>query len=250
MPAPRKVMNESAREGAGSAADDAPTAPSNSDAAHHPRGVGRNAFGGSAVGDFTYRTIGERWEWSDAVFEMHGYRPHEVELTTALIESHEHCGDGGGIAARLARHQDYCLPFSIRRRIVDTAGRIHVVVIVADRPVDDSGAVAGARGCYVDITDGYEDDLQRTLDVILEDITRTRGVISQAIGMVRLVHDVSEERAFEVLKWLSSQTNTKLRDIAAQLVTDAEGRSIVPAVAKKDFDRLLLSTPRRIGCRR
>jgi hypothetical protein len=88
------------------------------------------------------------------------------------------------------------------------------------------------------------------LDVVFDDITRTRGIISQAIGMMRLVHDVSEERAFEALKWLSSHTNTKLRDIAAQLVVEAEGRSIVPAAAKKDFDRLLLSAPRNINCRR
>lgn len=126
----------------------------------------------------------------------------------------------------------------------------HVLVIVADRLVDDSGVVTGAHGFYVDITDGYEKDVQRTLNVVLEDITRARGVISQAIGMVRLVHDVSEERAFEVLRWLWSRTNTKSRDIAAQLVADAGARSIVPAAAKNDFDRLLLSAPRRIRCRR
>lgn len=46
-------------------------------------------------------------------------------------------------------------------------------------------------GFYVDITDGYESDLQHTLDVVLDQPTRNRAIINQAIGMLRMVYGVS-----------------------------------------------------------
>jgi len=200
------------------------------------------------VGSFTYHAREDRWEWSDAVLRMHGYQAGAVSPSTPLVESHERPDDGKGVALLLAQLDERCLPFSTRRRIVDTEGDVHVVVmIVADRLVDVAGDFVGARGFYVDITHGYSDDVQRAVDGVLAEITRTRGIIGQAIGMLRLVHDLSEERAFEVLRWLSNQTNIKLRDIAAQLVADAEGRSIVSARAKNDFNRLLLTAPRRVA---
>lgn len=46
----------------------------------------------------------------------------------------------------------------------------------------------------------------------------TRTVIGQAIGMVMERYDLDEERAFSVLRRISSHENVKLRDVAAQLV--------------------------------
>lgn len=221
--------------------------PSGRDATNQSCGPRRREIHDPTVGSFAYHANEDRWEWSNAVMHMHGYQPGTVTPSTPLIESHEHFDEERGVATLLTQICEHRLPVSTRRRIIDTAGKVHLVVIVADRLVDDVGAVAGLRGFYVDITDGYEHDVQRTLDAVLDDITRKRSIISQAIGMVRLVHDVSEDRAFEVLKWLSSRTNTKLRDIATRLVGDAEGRSIVSAGGKREFDRLLLTAPRRIA---
>lgn len=50
----------------------------------------------------------------------------------------------------------------------------------------------------------------------------TRTVIGQAIGMIMERYDLDGDRAFEVLRRISSQTNTKLRDVAGQLVTTRE----------------------------
>jgi GAF domain-containing protein len=47
----------------------------------------------------------------------------------------------------------------------------------------------------------------------------TRTHIGQATGILMERFDLDAERAFEVLRRISSQTNTKLRDLAVQVVT-------------------------------
>jgi GAF domain-containing protein len=47
----------------------------------------------------------------------------------------------------------------------------------------------------------------------------TRTVIGQAIGMVMERYRLDEDRAFSVLRRISSQENVKLRDVAKQLVS-------------------------------
>jgi GAF domain-containing protein len=46
----------------------------------------------------------------------------------------------------------------------------------------------------------------------------TRTVIGQAVGMIMERYDLDENRAFDVLRRLSSQENVKLRELAAQVV--------------------------------
>ena len=52
------------------------------------------------------------------------------------------------------------------------------------------------------------------------EIANNRAVIDQAKGMLILVYGVDENGAFEMLRWRSQSTNTKLRTLAAQLVAD------------------------------
>ena len=47
----------------------------------------------------------------------------------------------------------------------------------------------------------------------------TRTHIGQATGILMERYDLDAERAFEVLRRISSQTNIKLRDLAVQVVT-------------------------------
>ena len=50
--------------------------------------------------------------------------------------------------------------FSSRHRIIDTAGRVRVVVVVGDLMRDHDGRVLGTEGFYVDITHDYESDVR------------------------------------------------------------------------------------------
>ncbi|BCO52508.1 hypothetical protein MINTM003_29490 [Mycobacterium paraintracellulare] len=110
------------------------------------------------VGRFRFFLDGHRWEWSDAVARMHGYKPGQVQPTTELLLQHKHPEDRERVAAVLERVMKG-KPFSSRHRIIDTAGRTHCVVVAGDRMVDDAGALAGTSGFYVDVTDSLHTDI-------------------------------------------------------------------------------------------
>lgn len=59
----------------------------------------------------------------------------------------------------------------------------------------------------------------RTLAAQLQEAMRSRASIEQAKGVLMAVRRVSDETAFDLLRVESQKTNTKLRDVAAQLVS-------------------------------
>lgn len=116
------------------------------------------------VGSFRFLAKYNRWEWSDAVAQMHGYEPGTVTPTTELILSHKHPDDKPTVAELIEQVRREGIPFSSRHRIIDTKGNIHVVVVVGDSRHDDDGQVIGTEGFYVDITEEYDADVRRTMD--------------------------------------------------------------------------------------
>lgn len=61
---------------------------------------------------------------------------------------------------------------------------------------------------------------QAHITTALDEILTHRATIEQAKGMLMLVYGVPAETAFEVLKWRSQVTNTKLRSLAERIVID------------------------------
>ena len=74
-------------------------------------------------------------------------------------------------------------------------------------------------------------DSPTALDVALEEVDglrralETRTTIGQAVGIVMTQRALTAEEAFAHLVELSSHSNTKLRDVAASIVTQAETRT-------------------------
>jgi GAF domain-containing protein len=67
--------------------------------------------------------------------------------------------------------------------------------------------------------------LGRSRDAIqMSDALQTRKLIGQAIGLLMQRYEMNEERAFQYLIRASSSSNIKLRDIAAELVENANQR--------------------------
>ncbi|KAF0965698.1 hypothetical protein MLGJGCBP_01164 [Rhodococcus sp. T7] len=155
-------------------------------------------FGDEAqrVGSFRFFLDGQRWEWSDAVARIHGYQPGEITPTTALLLSHKHPEDHPRVARVLDRMISDAEPFSSKHRIIDTAGTVHHVVVVGDRLHDDTGAVIGTTGFYIDITDAHTSDVQDSVDEAVAEIAESRAVIEQAKGALMLVYGISAERAW------------------------------------------------------
>ncbi|MDA2893577.1 PAS and ANTAR domain-containing protein [Mycolicibacterium sp. BiH015] len=201
------------------------------------------ADGFATVGSFSFLHAEDRWVWSDAVAIMHGYTPGSVEPSTEIILSHKHPDDRSAVAALIDRVRHEGAAFSSRHRIVDVHGKVHMVVVVGDSVVDESGAVLGTSGFYVDITDGFEADVQKSVTRHVASIDEKRSTIQQAVGMIRMAYGVSEDRALDVLKWRSQETNVKLRTIADRLVSQVASAPLV-ADARTRLDQILLNAHR------
>ena len=200
----------------------------------------------SRVGRFTFWFEGQRWEWSDDVYRMHGYAPGSVEPTTELVSSHNHPDDRRDVRDLLDQARYSGGPFSSRYRLRDTAGRERRVIVVADRMLDQSDAVVGASGYYVDVTQTLQEHRRDILDETLPRLFETRAVIEQAKGALRLVYGMTDAQAFKLLQWLSQENNTKLRALATQLITELEALSTSTSDLRTEVDHLIMTVHTRI----
>ncbi|MGB6207647.1 PAS and ANTAR domain-containing protein [Mycobacterium sp.] len=199
-----------------------------------------------SVGAFRFWFVGQRWEWSDEVALMHGYEPGSVAPTTELLLSHKHPEDRSHVQDLLDRALVSKSSFSSRHRFIDTAGNVHDAIVVADRMADETGAVVGTAGYYVDLTATIDETRQVVLDEALPDLFEARAVIEQVKGALMAIYRVSAEQAFGVLRWRSQETNTKLRALAKQLLDEIATLPPPSAEVQSAFDHLLLTVHERI----
>ncbi len=199
------------------------------------------------AGWFRFYFADERWEWSPGVEKLHGYQPGTVTPTTDVVLSHKHPDDRPHVAGLLAGIREGHQAFSSRHRIIDTAGVVHHVIVVADTLVDADGDIVGTHGFYIDVTP-TEDSDQPHVSVAIAEIAENRAVIEQAKGMLMAVYGITADAAFELLRWRSQEANVKLRLLAEQITVDfvelAQRDQRPPRTA---FDNLLLTADRRIG---
>jgi hypothetical protein len=198
------------------------------------------------VGAFRFWFVGQHWEWSDEVARMHGYEPGTVVPTTDLLLSHKHPDDRGHVQDLLDRALHSKSSFSSRHRFIDTAGKVHDAIVVADRMSDETGAVLGTAGYYIDLTATFVETRQVALDEALPDLFEVRAVIEQAKGVLMAVYRVSPEQAFGVLRWRSQETHAKLRALAKQLIVEIATLPTPSADVQSAFDHLLLTVHERI----
>lgn len=199
------------------------------------------------VGSFRFWFVGQRWEWSDEVARMHGYEPGSVEPTTELLLSHKHPDDRQHVQDLLDHLLHSGDSFSSRHRFIDTSGRQHSVLVLADRMLDGNGAVVGSEGYFIDLTDTFHQARRQALDDSLPELFEARAAIEQAKGALMLVYRISADAAFEILLWRSQQTNTKLRALANQIVAELDTLRYQPDSLRREFDHLLLTVHNRVG---
>ncbi|MDT5080193.1 MAG: hypothetical protein QOJ80_4830 [Mycobacterium sp.] len=199
------------------------------------------------VGWFRFYFADERWEWSPQVERMHGYEPGELAPTTEVVLSHKHPDDYGQVAATLDEIRRTSGAFSTRHRIIDTHGVVRHVVVVASQMFDESGAIIGTDGFYVDVTPSIAEAREERVSEAVAEIAAARGVIEQAKGMLMLIYRINASSAFELLKWRSQESNVKLRVLAEQVAKDfLELQYDDRLPARRDFDRLLLTAHLRV----
>jgi hypothetical protein len=87
--------------------------------------------------------------------------------------------------------------------------------------LDDTGAVTGTSGFFVNVTDSLSADISNVLD----QVAASRARIEQAKGVLVAAYGITEERAFDILVWRSQEGNLKLRDVAERFMTAVAGKA-------------------------
>ncbi|MBF6175903.1 PAS and ANTAR domain-containing protein [Nocardia blacklockiae] len=198
------------------------------------------------AGSFRFWFTTHRWEWSPELYRMHDYEPGQVEPTTALLLEQKHPDDREHVAQAITRSVDLKEPFSSRHRFLDATGVEHSVMVVADRIVDAAGEPVGTAGFYVDLSDTVAAAQQHTPNAAMPVVVENRAVIEQAKGVLMRMYRISAGQAFDLLRWRSQETNTKVRDLAEQLIADLDQVPPPPADTVTVFDHLLLTVHTRV----
>ncbi len=168
-------------------------------------------------GSLRYRVDTGKMVWSDELFQIFGFTPGDVVPTLALMASHQHPQDRG----RWERDVDRILadgrPFSRWHRIIDARRRVRTLQTAMDAVVGPDDTVE-LRGIVSDLTERLRRDRDEELATAVARSTQSRAVIDQAKGVLMATMDIDEAQAFDLLRWHSSYTNIKLRELAAMLL--------------------------------
>ena len=184
------------------------------------------------VGAFRFYFDDQRWEWSEQVQRMHGYEPGAITPTTELMLSHKHHEDHDQIEQTLDTIRRTGQPLSSRHRIIDTSGNVRSVIVVGEQLHDEQGRVVGTQGFYIDTTPD-EREQQDQLTAQLAIIAENRAGIEQAKGVLMAAYGIEANRAFEILKWRSQQTNIKMRELASRFMAAISTSHLSPKAAAK-----------------
>ena len=177
---------------------------------------------------------------------MHGYDPGTVVPTTELVLSHKHADDKPTVTALIDNMIRYGQPFSSRHRVIDTKGRIHVVVVVGDLLVDETGEVIGTTGFYIDITDSYETDVRRRVGQASKVIAADRAGVEQARGILMYVCTFSARDALSALRWRSQETGLNLHVFCELFVREVTATNMTPDLVRREVDHVLLTVHEQI----
>ena len=185
------------------------------------------AFDGSQphrpVGYYTYTVADGTWTWSDGVYLLHGFAPHEVPATTDVLLRHKHPDDRTRTFEVMENAIADGEPFSCYHRIIDRHERIRSVLSVGRGVKDAQGQVERLEGYLVDLTEVRRSETQAEVETALARIAEHREVIDQAKGMLMLVEGCDADTAFALLRRASQKANIKVQAIAHRIV-DAAGQ--------------------------
>jgi hypothetical protein len=170
--------------------------------------------GSQRTGSFRYFVDGDRWVFSEDVAMMHGYRQSAFRPGPQLLLQHTHFEDRARISADL-RRLVLGQALSTRYRIVDSVGKLHWIVLIADQMKDESGAVVGAAGHFIDVTEA----VRVGVTAAVSEFATSRALIEQAKGVLMVAYGGSADDAFATLVQRSQHANVKVKDIATQLVS-------------------------------
>ena len=102
--------------------------------------------------------------------------------------------------------------------------------------VESQGRVPSASGESVGMTYADEVTPRRPARRHPPEPRRPRAVIYQALGVIMAQERCTQAKAFEILRTASQNTNLKLRDVAAAIVTSVSGEPPQPHPFEENGD--------------
>lgn len=196
------------------------------------------------VGRWSWNVGSDEWVWNDVMFRIHGYEPDSVVPRTDLLIAHKVEEDRAEVIRTIEALRSEPAEFAVTSRI---RGRYDLLTPVAvfGRPSDDRPDVL--VGWTVPLTDAYLGDApEPSAEALARDVDNlrrgllTREVIGQAKGVLRSRMGLTDDGAFETLRWISQHTNLKLAVVADRLVVHAAEQLPVSAEEKQRFTKLVL----------
>lgn len=188
-----------------------------------------NLFQGCLTGTFQHTFGADTIQWSDEVYEIHGYRRGDVVPTFALGLGHvvpeqrqdttafwTEIGDGGG-------------PLSIYLTLRDARGGLRQVLATGDHLLGSGGEPIGVWGLLIDLTRAVHMDSHRLANEAVAASALKRGVIEQSKGVLAGRTGVSTADAYELIRQRSQDVNRKVsaiaQDVVDAAVRDGAGRT-------------------------
>lgn len=110
------------------------------------------------------------------------------------------------------------------------AAALRIYVIAAESALHATARVGVLQGTI----DGYVKAMQ------------TRAAIEQCKGIIQVVLGVSEEKAFDLLRWRSQDSNVPVRALCEQLLRDVAGLDWADEAARDRFGRILMTAHTRV----
>ncbi|MEU2199198.1 PAS and ANTAR domain-containing protein [Isoptericola sp. NPDC019482] len=177
------------------------------------------------VGSFRLDLSSDRWTWSEAVYRLHGFEPHEVVPTTGLVIAHTHPADRDDVRAALVTAPTAGELSSVHRIL--TARRRELTVAVVGSTEADP-ARDEVAGYFLDLTPDVAKRAAERASADIRAAATTRGIIEQAKGVLAVVYDVGIDGAFDLMRTASNDHNVAVRDLA---------RAVVDVAHRRDIDR-------------
>jgi hypothetical protein len=193
-----------------------PAAPTT--ATPEPRGLDALVGGTTEpVARFAYDAIDDVWWWSPEFYALHGLSG-QVAPSTDLLMSHKHQEDRSHTEDALRGVLASGEPFCCRHRIIDAHGKTHTVLSLGEGSCDEFGNVVAVHGYYIDVTETLQRQIAEATSDAVTRSAQTRSAIDQAKGILVAAFGIHPDAAFDLLTWHSQHTNTKVRDLATDLV--------------------------------
>lgn len=180
------------------------------------------------------------WEWSDEVYEMHGFEPGEIVPTTPLILSHKHPDDRDRVDGVLRRAAETGEPFSSVHRILDSKGRTRTLAVTGQgRRAFATGRVTELFGYFIDVTEVQRDAVAREATASIKASAEQWSGIEQAKGVLMVIFGIEDEAAMRVLREASNRSNVAVRDVAYSLVHLFSGSDVTVVPTPEALEKFL-----------